>query len=223
PVAHGDDPERAVRAALRIKEAVAQMNREDERLDLQVRIAVNTGEAIVSLGARSTEGEGMVAGDVVNTASRLQTSAPTNQILVGEETYRATHSVIDHEPVEPIIAKGKQQPVRAWMVVGAPRPPGDRGVADVPMVGRDNEMTALRGIWERVITDRQPHLVTLFGDPGVGKSRLASEFMASINDDGTRIVMGRCLPYGESGAYGAFAQQVKQVAGVFDGDPPEEA
>ena len=95
PVAHGDDPERAVRAALRIRDAVAGMNARDERLDLQVRIAVNTGEAIVALDARTSEGEGMVAGDVVNTASRLQTAAPHDEILVGEETYRATRSIID--------------------------------------------------------------------------------------------------------------------------------
>src|SRR5213596_3131523 len=88
PVAHGDDPERAVRAALRIREAVAEMNQAHPDLDLQVRIAVNTGEAIVALGARTQEGESMVAGDVVNTASRLQTAAPVDSVLVGEETYR---------------------------------------------------------------------------------------------------------------------------------------
>src|SRR5688500_8007086 len=88
PVAHGDDPERAVRAAVSIRDAVAELNAADPELDLQMRIAVNTGEALVSIGARTTEGEGMIAGDVVNTASRLQEAAPVNGILVGEETYR---------------------------------------------------------------------------------------------------------------------------------------
>jgi class 3 adenylate cyclase len=223
PVAHGDDPERAVRAALRIKDAVAEMNRRDERLDLQVRIAVNTGEAIVALDARTSEGEGMVAGDVVNTASRLQTAAPTDEILVGEETFRATRSIIDYEQVDPIVAKGKQLPVPAWRVVGAPRPPGERGVPGVPMVGREAELATLTGVWQRVVAEKQPHLVTVFGLPGVGKSRLASEFMAGVANEGVRIIVGRSLPYGESGAYGAFAQQVKQVAGIFDGDPAELA
>src|SRR3954464_7686280 len=102
PAAHGDDPERAVRAAASSLEAVAAMNEADPELDLQVRLAVNTGEAIVSLGARAGAGEAMVAGDVVNTASRLQTAAPTNGILVGEETHRATHSLLVYEEAEAV-------------------------------------------------------------------------------------------------------------------------
>jgi class 3 adenylate cyclase len=223
PVAHGDDPERAVRAALAIRVAVAEMNERDQRLDLQVRIAVNTGEAIVALDANTIEGEGMVAGDVVNTASRLQTQAPVDSILVGEETYRATRQVIDFEPAEPIVAKGKQQPVLAWRVVGASRPPGERGAPIVPMIGRQHELDTLVGVWKRVVSERQPHLATVFGLPGVGKSRLATEFITEIRGSDTRVLLGRSLPYGESGAYGAFAQQVKQVAGVFDGYPPDVA
>ena len=95
PVAYGDDPERAVRAALAIRDAVEELNEADPDLDLQMRIAVNTGEALVSLSA--AHGEGMVTGDVVNTASRLQEAAPVNGILVGEETYRATRSAIDYD------------------------------------------------------------------------------------------------------------------------------
>ncbi len=223
PVAHGDDPERAVRAALAIRAAVSEMNAQDPRLDLQVRIAVNTGEAIVALDANATEGEGMVAGDVVNTASRLQTQAPVDSILVGEETYRATRQIIEFEPAEPIVAKGKQLPVLAWRVVGASNPPGERGAPIVPMIGREQELDVLVAVWKRVVADRQPHLATVFGLPGVGKSRLASEFITEIRGSDTRVVVGRSLPYGESGAYGAFAQQVKQVAGVFDGDPPDVA
>lgn len=162
----------------------------------------------------------MIAGDVVNTASRLQTHAPTGAVLVGEETYRCTRSVIDYAAVEPVMAKGKQLPVMAWRVVAAVRPPGERGVSGVPMIGRDHEMTTLMGVWQGVVANRQPHLVTIFGLPGIGKSRLASEFVAAVRETGARVVGGRSLPYGESGAYGAFAQQVKQVSGVFDGDPP---
>ena len=223
PVAHGDDPERAVRAALRILDEVKGMNAADPGRDLEVRIAVNTGEAIVALDAQMREGEGMVAGDVVNTAARLQTAAPTNSILVGEEAYRCTCSTIDYEPVEPLAVKGKELPVAAWRVVGASRPPGERAALDVPMVGREHELATLSGVWERVLADHQPHLVTVFGLPGVGKSRLAVEFMAAVRDAGARVLFGRSLSYGESGAYGAFAQQVKRVVGVFDSDSASAA
>src|ERR671930_2764367 len=107
PVAHEDDPERAVRAALAIRAAIADLNEADPWLDLRIRIGVNTGEALVLVGARASEGEGMVAGDVVNTAARLQSHASVNSILVGQETYRATKAAIEYRPVEPIRAKGK--------------------------------------------------------------------------------------------------------------------
>src|SRR5207249_4686834 len=170
PLAHGDDPERAVRAALRVLDAVHEMNDRDPRLDLQMRIAVNTGEAIVALDARTDEGEGMVAGDVVNTASRLQTQAPTDAILVGEETYRCTRSIIEYEPLEPIVAKGKELPVAAWQVLGASLPPGERAGSTVPMIGREGELAMLSSRWERVVAERQPELLTIVGAPGVGKS-----------------------------------------------------
>jgi class 3 adenylate cyclase len=223
PVAHGDDAERAVRAALRVLDEIAKLNAQDPDHDLHVRIAVNTGEAIVSLETLSAEGLGMVAGDVVNTASRLQTAAPTDSILVGETTYRATCSTIEYEPVDPLALRGKELPVNAWRVSGAPLPPGERTAPDVPMVGRERELATLTSVWERVARECQPHLVTTFGLPGVGKTRLAAEFMRDVREAGGRVIVGRSLPYGESGAYDAFAQQVKQVAGIFDDDPPDEA
>src|SRR5213596_208923 len=112
PVAHEDDPERAVRAAL----AIRDWAREED--DLQVRIAVNTGEALVLLGARPAEGEGMAAGDVVNTTARLQTAAPVNGVLVGETTYRATRDLIEYAEREPVVAKGKSDPLRVWEALG---------------------------------------------------------------------------------------------------------
>src|SRR5262249_53322070 len=118
PTAHGDDPERAVRAALAVREAVAALNVEQPGLELRIRGAVNTGEAVVALSARPSLGEAMVAGDVVNTASRLQQHAPVGEIVVGEETYRAPPSAIEYEPVEPVSAKGKSAPIEAWRAVG---------------------------------------------------------------------------------------------------------
>src|SRR5213080_5352161 len=114
PLAHEDDPERAVRAALAIRDWV----RETEE-DLQVRIAVNTGEALVLLGARPSEGDGMAAGDVVNTAARLQSAAPVNGVLVGETTYRATSDAIDYREAEPVEAKGKSEPIQVWEALEA--------------------------------------------------------------------------------------------------------
>ena len=125
PTAHGDDPERAVRAALAVREAVAALNTEQPELELRIRGAVNTGEAVVTLSARPALGEAMVAGDVVNTASRLQQHAPVGEIVVGEETYRATRSAIEYEPVEAVTAKGKSAPIaglaRGGGVVGRGR------------------------------------------------------------------------------------------------------
>jgi class 3 adenylate cyclase len=218
PVAHGDDPERAVRAALAMCAAVDELNRNDPELDLKVRIAVNTGEALVSLAANATHGEGVVAGDVVNTASRLQEAAPVNGILVGEETYRATRSVIRYEDAEPVVAKGKQEPVHVWRAVAASAGPGERAAGRVPMLGRVSELGVLERIWDRVVDERRPQLVTLFGSAGIGKTRLATEFAQLARTGDARVVVGRSLPYGEVLPYGAFATQVKQVARIFDTD-----
>ena len=136
PTAHEDDPERAVRAALAIRDWIR------EEGDLQVRVAVTTGEALVALGARPTEGEGMASGDVVNTAARLQSAAPVNGILVDETTYRATDQKIDYSESEPVTAKGKQEPVPAWEAFEARSSFGvDIGQAQrAPLVGREREV-----------------------------------------------------------------------------------
>jgi class 3 adenylate cyclase len=223
PVAHGDDAERAVRAAVALRDAVEEMNAADPELELQVRIAVNTGEALVSLSARASEGEGLVAGDVVNTASRLQEAAPVNGILVGDETYRSTRSVIRYEAAEPVVAKGKRDPVRVWRAVAAPSAPGERAAGRAPMVGRESELELLEGIWARVVSDRRPQLVTLFGAAGIGKTRLATEFGQLARETGARVIRGRSVPYGEVTPYGALAGQMKQLAEIFDTDGGEAA
>jgi class 3 adenylate cyclase len=223
PMAHGDDPERAVRAALAVREAVTALNTEQPALELRIRGAVNTGEAVVTLSARPALGEAMVAGDVVNTASRLQQHAPVGEIVVGEETYRATRSAIEFEAVEAVTAKGKSAPLAVWRAVAAASPAGMRDLSSTPFVGRSREVDLLDATWERVERERHPHLITVLGAPGVGKSRLSAEFTERIASRGGRIVRGRCLPYRERSAYGAFAMQVKDLAGIYDSDDVEVA
>jgi class 3 adenylate cyclase len=216
PTAYGDDPERSVRAALAVRDWAGEDG-------LQLRIAVNTGEAIVSLEARPGRGEAMIAGDVVNTAARLQTAAPVGGILVGEETHASTRGLIEYLPSPPIEAKGKSTPVRAWLALKAVSQAGERPTTPVPMVGRERELGVLTGIWERVAEERRPHLVTVFGEAGIGKSRLALEFSQQIGAQGGRVMRGRSTPYGASSPYSAFAQHVKQVAQVFDSDELPDA
>jgi class 3 adenylate cyclase len=222
PIAYGDDAERAARAALTVRDTIEAMDEADPRLDLKVRIAVNTGEALVIVNARPALGEAMVTGDVVNTAARLQTAAPVGAVLVGEETYRATKEAILYAPSEAVEAKGKDKPVPAWLALQAVRLPGDR-IVQGPLVGRRHELDVLRGTWERVASERRPHLVTIIGPAGVGKTRLAKEFAAMVRDRGGRTVRGRTLPYRESTAYSALAFQLKQLCGIFETDSVEVA
>jgi len=216
PTAYGDDAERAVRAALAVRDGVHELG----ELDVQVRIAVNTGEALVSLGARPELGEAMVAGDVVNTASRLQSAAPVNGVIVGRETRASTREAIEYEAADPVQAKGKAEPVEAWVAVRPLHAAGERRQSG-DLVGRSRELEALRGIWERVSGESVPHLVTVLGPAGIGKTRLAQEFEGLVAELGGRSVRGRSLPYRESSAYFAFSAQVKQLCGIFESDPPE--
>jgi len=221
PTAFGDDAERAVLAALAVRDRLADADGILSGLDLHLRIAVNTGDALVSLDARPGFGEAMVAGDVVNTAARLQQAAPVNGILAGRETYVATRAAIEYEQAEPVVAKGKAAPLPAWLAI---RVAADAEAAPAhPLVGRAHELEILHGIWERVVEERRPHLVTVFGATGVGKTRVAVEFMRVVGELGGRSVRGRSLPYRESSGYGAFASQIKQLCGVFESDLPAVA
>jgi len=115
PVAHEDDVERAVRAGLRILDAIAELNEAEPGLELQVRVGINTGEAVVALGARPEQGEGLVTGDVVNTAARIQSAAPVDGVAVGEQTYRATSHIFEYESLQPVSVKGKTEPLSLWL------------------------------------------------------------------------------------------------------------
>jgi class 3 adenylate cyclase len=223
PIAYGDDPERAVRAALAVQVALGELNASDPELQLQTRIAVNTGEALVAIDARPGYGEAMVAGDVVNTAARLQSSAPVDGILVGETTYQSTRGAIEYRPGEPITARGKAEPVPVWHAVAATMPAGERLLSSVPMLGRERELEVLRSVWERVVDEQRAHLVTIFGPPGIGKSRLAHEFGELVTALDGRVLRGRSAPYGASSPYAAFAAHVKQLASIFDSDEADDA
>jgi DNA-binding SARP family transcriptional activator/class 3 adenylate cyclase len=222
PVAHEDDSERAVRAALAIRDWVLE-----QEAGLELRIAVNTGEVLVTLGAQPSHGEGMASGDVVNTTARLQAAAPVNGILVGETTYRATSQVIAYRPADPVAAKGKPKPVPAWEALEARSRFGvDLARASrMPLVGRTHELGVLTDALARVRRDRSPQLVTIVGVPGIGKSRLVAELGRAVDEDPDPIYwrQGRSLPYGEGVTFWALGEMVKAQAGILETDSPEQA
>jgi len=227
PVAHEDDPERAVRAALTIQDAIAELNDADPRLELEVRVGVHSGEALVSIGARPELGEAMVAGDVMNTAARLQSAAPPGGILVGESTYRTTDRAIEYADHDAVTAKGKSGPLRAWLAVARRSRYGiDLGEGlRAPLVGRTEELDVLSGALSRVRTRREAQLVTLVGVPGIGKSRLVQELFQIIEQTPELIIwrQGRSLPYGEGVALWALGEMVKAQAGILESDRADEA
>src|SRR2546421_3448857 len=172
PGAHEDDCERAVRAALAIRDAVSRLNEGDEWLDLHIRVGVNTGEALVTLDARPSEGEWMAAGDVMNTAARMQSAAPVDGIFVGEVTYRQTRHAIEYRDAEPIEAKGKSERVPVWEAVALRDGAVRRPTSEARLVGRTAECEALMGLWRTVVEEQEPGLATLIGAPGIRQSRL---------------------------------------------------
>jgi class 3 adenylate cyclase/tetratricopeptide (TPR) repeat protein len=227
PVAHEDDAERAVRASLRITDAIAQLNEERPGLDLAIRAAVNTGEAVVALGARPEQGEGFVTGDVVNVASRLQGVAPVGGVVAGELTYRATRLSIEYEELEPVTVKGKDQPISIWRAVAARSRFGvdvEQGTR-TPLIGREHELSLLEDLYRRAMREQSPQLVTLSGEPGVGKSRLTWEFQRFIDEEPDLVFwrQGRCLPYGEGITFWALGEIVKSHAGIVENDSPDDA
>jgi class 3 adenylate cyclase/tetratricopeptide (TPR) repeat protein len=226
PIAHEDDAERAVRAGLRILETIPGLASSRPELELSVRIGINTGEAVVALGARPEEGEGIVAGDVVNAASRLQGAAPIRGIAVGELTYRITKDVFDYEELEPVTLRGKSEPVTIWRAVAARSRFGvDVHDESVPFVGREEERTLLQGAFRRAVRESSVQLVTVIGEPGVGKSRLVGELFSYIDEIEELVAwrQGRCLPYGEGITFWALGEIVKAQAGILESDATEVA
>jgi class 3 adenylate cyclase/tetratricopeptide (TPR) repeat protein len=220
PVAHEDDPERAVRAALAMLDAVETLNAEDRVRQIQVRIGIATGEVIVTHGQKAEEGKGIAWGDVLNTAARIESAAPVNGILVGELTYRATAHAVEYEEREPIEAKGKSEPVPVWQVLGLKAEETARGRGrDAPLVGREAELERLLGLWHTVPAEGRPALAVLLGDPGIGKSRLLSEVAQRAEENGD-VLWGACLSYGEGITYWPVVQILEDAAGVSKTDAP---
>ena len=208
PMAHEDDPERAVRAALAIRDRVQEGN-------LPVRIAVHTGEALVTFGEGPTVGE-RVAGDVVNTASRLQSFAPQGSVIVGEPTERATRHVVGYERLPATRVKGKAEPLTAFVATAVRADTPEREEDDPPpFVGRVRERELLHDLLERTIGDRTPRLVTVVGEPGIGKTRLVLDLSDHLRaHDGVSWHRGRCRPFGESITYAALDEVVRSIAGI---------
>jgi class 3 adenylate cyclase/tetratricopeptide (TPR) repeat protein len=219
PTAFEDDAERAVRAALDIVEAIPPLGAQ-AGVDLQARAGILTGEAAVTLGAT---GQGMVAGDLVNTASRLQSVAPPGTVLVGEATSRAAASVIAFEPVGEALLKGKASPVPAFRAlrVTADRRGAHRvDVLEPPFVGRSDELRFLKEQFHVAGRERRARLVSLVGQAGIGKSRLAWELEKYL--DGVVETVwwhrGRSPAYGEGVTFWALGEMIRRRAGLAEGD-----
>ncbi len=226
PVTHEDDPRRALRAALRMRDRLERVNaelRERFGVVLRIRTGVNTGEVLAA--TNPPPGEPMVTGDAVNVAARFEQAAEPGQIVVAERTARAARGFRYRELGERML-RGKDAAVAAVLLLDAAPERAERGVPGLraPMVGRDQELALLRTIYERTVSKGRPNLVTVYGEPGVGKSRLAREFITWTEGrhPRPRVVHGRCLPYGDGITYWPLAEILKSLASVLDTDTSEE-
>src|SRR5689334_24405804 len=209
PQAHEDDAERAVRAALAIRDAVHE-------LGLEARIGVESGQ-VVADDSDST----FATGEAVNVAARLEQAAEPGQLLIGPAAQRLTLGRVELEDVGPVELKGLDRQVWAWQVLGAGSAPARPEGRQAPLVGRDAELELLQNTYDRALRDRRAHLFTIYGEAGVGKSRLAHEFSQAI--EGATVLHGRALPYGEGVTYWPLAEMVKCAAGIADDDPLDVA
>jgi DNA-binding SARP family transcriptional activator/tetratricopeptide (TPR) repeat protein len=219
PAAHEDDPERAVRAALAIRDWLHEHGR-------HVPLVVATGEAHVTLGRFAMEGEPVVVGDVVTMAARLQAAAPAAGVLVCEQTFGATRHAIEYRGAEPVDSTGKIAPIRAWEAIRVSAEPGlDLLRHHSPFIGREHELLALQERLAWAGSQRSPQLVTILGVPGIGKTRLVSELQHATDGAGepVRWCQGRSLPYGDSVGFWALGEMVKGEAGILESDSARKA
>ncbi len=229
PLAHEDDAERAVRAALELVEAVTVLGSEIGAPRLQARAGVLSGAAAVTLG---NDSQGMVAGDLVNTASRIQAEAQPGTVLVGETTRQATEAALVYEDAGDHALKGKAEPVRLWRAlrVVAGRGGGDGGALksgglEAPFVGRERELRLIKDLFHGSAEQHKAHLVSVIGIAGIGKSRLSWEFFKYIDGVAERLYWhrGRCLAYGEGVTYWALAEMVRMRARIAEGEESSSA
>jgi class 3 adenylate cyclase/tetratricopeptide (TPR) repeat protein len=220
PQAHEDDPERAVRMALRVLERIPDLG-----LDLHTRIGVNTGEVVVAVDA--FERGDAITGDAANTASRLPAVAPIDGVVVGERTWEATATVFDYEELEPATLKGKAEPVRVFRAISTrPRPATNViRIHHAPFIGREIDLALLKGVYDTAVATNSVQLVTVVGEPGIGKSRMVDELAEDIEARADRVNwrQGRCLPYGEGITFWALGEIVKAHAGILESDAPDIA
>jgi class 3 adenylate cyclase/tetratricopeptide (TPR) repeat protein len=210
PLAHEDDAERAVRAGLATLAKVRE-------LDLRARIGIESGEVVSEHEHDST----FATGEAVNLAARLQQEAKPGEILIGPGTASLVRGRVELDALEPRDIRGFGQPVVAHRVVCATELGRPLRSLAAPLVGRDSELELLENTFSRTVRDKRATLLTIYGDPGVGKSRLAREFVAGL--DRANVLSGRCLPYGEGVTYWPLAEMVKSSAGITDDDPLDEA
>ncbi len=212
PVAHEDDAERAVRAALQMRTTLETAAREVGR-HMDLRIGVNTGEVVV--GTMRAGGEATVMGDVVNTASRLQTTAEPGQVVVGAATYAATRGAVRYEALGARRVRGRDEAVEVWLALEAIAPPGRQSRAKrASLVGRDPEMGALRHAFHVAVQRDRAHSILIYGDAGVGKTRLALELAAEARrEHGALVLSGQCLAYGEANPFAPIAEALRHACG----------
>jgi len=222
PIAHEDDAERAVRAALRMQQSIVQHTAEVGH-GIQMRVGVNTGEVLV--GALRAGGDYTAMGDVVNTANRLQSVARPGQVLVGPATHAATHQVVRYDHLGPVQARGREEPVEAWIAVEPIAPPGHRPRRlRAPLVGRSTELGLIARSVEMAVERRRAQFVLLMGEAGVGKSRLAEEAasLAEANHEAA-VLEGRCVPYGEANIWWPIGEALRDGTGIHADDSAEVA
>ena len=220
PVLHEDDALRAVSAASAIHRAVddlsARLSR-DAGFGVQIRTGVNTGEV---LSQTETGSSGRLVGDAVNLAARLQQAAAPGEVLLGPATHAIVKERVRVQALDPFVAKGRSAPVEAHRLLEVLPAPRTTAARRAPIVGRDREVTLLRETLQRVVEERAPHLFTVLGAPGIGKSRLVAE----LEDEGDALVLqGRCLPYGEGITYWPVGEIVQKAAGIDSDESPETA
>jgi len=222
PVAHEDDAERAVRAALRMQQTIERTSAE-LGIQVRMRVGVNTGEVLV--GALRAGGDYTAMGDVVNTANRLQAAAQPGTVLVGAATYASTRRVVHYEPLDPISAKGREELVPAWRAEAAVAPPGYRPERNrAALIGREAELGILRHSIDNAVRNSRAGLLLVLGEAGVGKSRLAEELATNTEcEHGALVLEGRCVPYGEANVWWPVADALRYGCGIRSSDPVPRA